>query len=132
MNCPNCGAAVPPGTNRCQKCGGFVEQQAAQPASQVPMQPATAQPQAPVQTGPAVKSKIAAGLFGIFLGSLGIHRFYLGYVGVGVVQLLMTVLFSWFTCGITGMAAGIWGLVEGIMILAGSMNTDSLGRPLKE
>jgi len=132
MSCPNCGAAVPPGTNRCMKCGSFIEQQVAQPTTQVPLQPATAPVQAPVPTGPAVKSKLAAGLLGIFLGSFGVHRFYLGFVGVGIIQLLMTVLFSWLTCGITAMAAGIWGLVEGIMILAGSMNQDSQGRPLKE
>ncbi len=132
MNCSNCGAAVPPGTNRCLKCGGFVEQPAAQPVDQVPMQPATAPAQAATPTGPAVKSKLAAGLLGILLGSLGVHRFYLGYVGIGIVQLLMTVLLSWFTCGITAMAAGIWGLVEGIMILTGSFNEDSQGRPLME
>jgi TM2 domain-containing membrane protein YozV len=132
MSCPNCGAAVPAGTNRCMKCGSFIEQPAIQTSGQVPMQPATAPVQASAPAGPAVKSKLVAGLLGIFLGSLGIHRFYLGYVGIGIIQILMTLLFSWLTCGITAMAAGIWGLVEGIMILAGSMNQDSQGRPLKE
>ena len=132
MNCPNCGAAVPPGTNRCMKCGSFIEQSNVQQSSQVPMQPAQGPVQTPMQVGPATKSKLAAGLLGIFLGSLGIHRFYLGYVGVGIVQLLMTVVFSWPTCGITAMAAGLWGFIEGILILTGSMNQDSQGRPLCE
>jgi TM2 domain-containing membrane protein YozV len=85
-----------------------------------------------VAAGPAVKSKVAAGVLGILLGGLGVHRFYLGYTGIGVLQLLMTVLFSWITCGMTAIAAWIWGLVEGIMILTGSINHDAAGRPLKE
>lgn len=132
MNCTNCGATVPPGTNRCIKCGSYVEQQAAQPTAQPTPQPVTGPAEQTPPAGPAVKSKVAAGVLGILLGSLGIHRFYLGYVGIGIIQLLMTVLFSWFTCGITAMAAGIWGLVEGILILVGSLNVDSEGRPLKE
>ena len=132
MNCPNCGGTVPPNTNRCLKCGSFVEQQAPQPPGQQTQQAAPAAPAQVQPVGPAVKSKVAAGLLGIFLGALGIHRFYLGYIGIGVLMLLMTVLFSWLTCGATAIAAWIWGLVEGIMILAGSMNKDAQGRPLKE
>lgn len=72
------------------------------------------------------KSRLAAGLLGIFLGSLGIHRFYLGYTTLGIVQLLVTL----FTFG----AGAIWGFVEGIMILAGaqSFRTDARGVPLRE
>jgi TM2 domain-containing membrane protein YozV len=81
--------------------------------------------------GMAVKSKVAAGLLGIFLGALGVHRFYLGYIVIGVAQLLLTVLGFW-ACGIGPIAAGIWGLVEGIMILAGSIDRDAKGRPLAE
>ena len=132
MNCTSCGATVPPGTNRCIKCGSYVEQQATQPTAQPTPQPVTGPTEQAPPAGPAVKSKVVAGVLGILLGSLGIHRFYLGYVGIGIIQLLMTVLFSWFTCGITAMAAGIWGLVEGILILVGSLNEDSQGRPLKE
>ena len=61
------------------------------------------------------KSKMAAGLLGIFLGALGIHNFYVGYTGKAVAQLLLTVI-GWIL--IIGPAvAGIWGLVEGILIL---------------
>ena len=72
------------------------------------------------------KSRLAAGLLGIFLGGLGIHRFYLGYTTLGIVQLLVTL----FTFGF----AAIWGFVEGIMILAGaqSFRTDARGVPLRE
>ena len=74
------------------------------------------------------KSKMAAGLLGIFLGALGIHNFYLGYNNKAVAQLLITVL----SCGILSFASGIWGLVEGIQILTGSINVDADGNPLGE
>ncbi|WP_318242112.1 TM2 domain-containing protein [Arthrobacter gallicola] len=76
------------------------------------------------------KSRLAAGLLGIFLGSFGVHRFYLGYTTIGVVQILVTVLTFWFTFGLSAM----WGFVEGIMILAGAQTfrTDARGVPLRE
>jgi TM2 domain-containing membrane protein YozV len=71
------------------------------------------------------KSKLVAGLFGILLGGLGIHRFYLGYVGIGIAQILVTIC----TLGI----GAVWGLIEGILILVGSgITTDAEGRTLKE
>ena len=72
------------------------------------------------------KSKVAAGILGILLGSLGVHNFYLGYTGKAVAQLLITIL----SCGILAAISGIWGLIEGIMILTGSINTDGKGNPL--
>ena len=75
---------------------------------------------------PQAKSKLAAGLLGIFLGGFGVHRFYLGYTKIGVIQLIVTI----FTCGI----GSIWGFVEGILYLVGAngYTTDSEGRPLRE
>lgn len=64
---------------------------------------------------------------GIFLGALGVHRFYLGYNGLGTLMLLITLL----TCGYGGILTGLWGLVEGIMILTGAINTDASGQPLQ-
>lgn len=72
------------------------------------------------------KSKIAAGLLGIFLGSFGVHNFYLGYTGKAVGQLLITVL----SCGFLSFVSAIWGLVEGILILTGSINVDAEGNYL--
>lgn len=74
------------------------------------------------------KSKIAAGLFGIFLGSFGVHNFYLGFTGKAVAQLLITIL----SCGILSPVSAIWGLIEGILILAGETSKDAYGNDLKE
>lgn len=72
----------------------------------------------PAQTySPNAKSKLAAGLLGIFLGCFGVHNFYLGYTGKAVAQLLLT-LVGWILLGLGPIAAAIWGFVEGILILA--------------
>ena len=62
------------------------------------------------------KSKIAAGLFGILLGGIGVHKFYLGQIGMGLLYLL----FCW-----TGIPA-IIGLVEGIIYLCDDDETFQL------
>ncbi len=74
------------------------------------------------------KSKIAAGLIAIFLGSFGVHNFYLGYTNKAVAQLLITVL----SCGTLSFVSGTWALIEGIMILTGTISVDALGNPLGE
>ena len=61
-------------------------------------------------------NKIPAGICGILLGSLGIHKFILGYTGAGLVMLLATVL----TCGIAGVVMHLIGLIEGIIYLCKS------------
>ena len=62
---------------------------------------------------------------GILLGGLGIHRFYLGYVGIGIVQIVVTIV----TFGV----GSIWGLIEGILILTGNgITKDAKGRPLRD
>jgi TM2 domain-containing membrane protein YozV len=75
---------------------------------------------------PQAKSKVAAGLFGILLGGFGVHRFYLGYTTIGILQIVVTIL----TCGI----GHLWGLVEGILYLVGAngYTTDATGRPLRD
>lgn len=55
------------------------------------------------------KSQLVALLLCIFLGGLGIHRFYLGYTGIGVIQLL------------TGGGCGIWALIDLIRIITGDL-----------
>ena len=78
--------------------------------------------------GVTYKSKLTAGLLGIFLGSIGVHNFYLGYTTKAVIQLLLTLL----SCGTLAVVSEIWGFVEGIMILTGSINQDGKGLPLKD
>ncbi|MFC2173826.1 TM2 domain-containing protein [Acidobacteriota bacterium] len=77
------------------------------------------------------KSMLAAGLLGIFLGCFGVHRFYLGYNGIGLTQLLLFI-FGILTCGVTSLASWIWGLIDGILILTGTIDRDARGEPLKE
>jgi len=75
-------------------------------------------PMAPPPSAVAARasSKIPAGICGILLGSLGIHKFILGYTGAGLVLLLVTVL----TCGIAGAVTHLIGLIEGIIYLCKS------------
>jgi TM2 domain-containing membrane protein YozV len=61
-------------------------------------------------------NKIAAGVCGILLGSLGIHKFILGYTGAGLIMLLVTIL----TCGFGGIVMHLIGLIEGIIYLTKS------------
>jgi hypothetical protein len=72
------------------------------------------------------KSRLVGGLLGILLGGLGIHRFYLGYTAIGVLQIVVTFLTFGF--------GAIWGFIEGIMILVGAepFRRDARGVPLKE
>ncbi|AKH95331.1 MULTISPECIES: TM2 domain-containing protein [Elizabethkingia] len=58
------------------------------------------------------EKKVAAGVLGILIGSLGIHKFYLGYTKAGIIQLIATFV----TCGI----ASVIGLIEGIIYLTKS------------
>lgn len=76
----------------------------------------TAAPYAAAPVWQSSKSKLAAGLLGIFLGGLGVHNFYLGNTGKAVAQLLLT-LVGWILLGLGPIAAAIWGFVEGIIIL---------------
>lgn len=118
--CISCGVPPKNGKNYCQNCGEPTDPNAVV-CIKCGVQLAT--------TGTkSAKSKLAAGLIGIFLGCLGIHNFYLGYMGKAIAQLLITVL----SFGFLSFVSGIWGLIEGIMILTGSIDKDADGNPLKE
>ncbi len=71
------------------------------------------------------RSRTVAGVLGILLGPFGIHRYYLGYSGVGTLMLCITL----FTCGVGAVLTGVWGIIEGILCLVGAM-TDADGQPL--
>jgi TM2 domain-containing membrane protein YozV len=61
-------------------------------------------------------SKVAAGICGILLGALGIHKFILGYTGAGLIMLLVSLL----TCFVAWPVMHIIGLIEGIIYLTKS------------
>lgn len=71
-------------------------------------------PAAPVSP----KSWLATLLLSIFLGELGIDRFYLGKIGTGILKL------------ITAGGFGVWWLIDIILIISGSM-TDKQGLLVK-
>ena len=58
------------------------------------------------------QKKLIAGLLAIFLGGLGIHKFYLGMTTPGIIQIVITLV----TCG----AGSILGIIEGIIYLTKS------------
>ena len=84
--------------------------------------------------GYAQKSKIVAGLLGLFLGGLGVHNFYLGYTGKAVAQLLLT-LIGWIIL-IGPIISGIWALIEAVLILCSSYGSswhrDGRGQELQD
>jgi TM2 domain-containing membrane protein YozV len=61
--------------------------------------------------------KLAAGLTGIFIGSLGVHKFILGYTKAGVIMLVVTLAGGVVTCGVSSFVMGVIGLIEGLIYL---------------
>lgn len=72
------------------------------------------------QAAPNTKDHVAAGLLAIFLGSLGIHKFYLGYNTPGFIMLAVTIVGSIFSLGIAGLAMVVISIVEGVLYLSKS------------
>lgn len=103
MFCSNCGTQIAAGASFCASCGTPVSPTAQQAAPQQAPQyaPGYGQPYA------APKSKTTAGILGIVLGGLGIHKFYTGKIGAGVVYLLLCWTYI----------PAIVGFVEGIIYL---------------
>ena len=102
--CAVCGKEINPGAMICTSCGAPVKPQAAQDGEQ--------------------KSKLVAVLLAFFLGSIGIHDFYLGYTKYGVIKIILT------CC--TGVGGSIWALIDFVRLLTGSLNKDAAGRELKK
>ena len=94
-----------------------MDQQPQQPMMQQPMPQQPQQPQYVVQT--SSKSKMTALLLCIFLGGIGVHRFYVGKVGTGVLYIF------------TGALLGIGWLIDIIKIATGTF-TDASGAPLNK
>lgn len=113
--CPQCGAPIDPNAAECKFCGEklAVQQTTQTMAGQQVVNPQTVviqqQPVYVSGINPSwpIKNKMAAGLLAIFLGGFGVHKFYLGKIGMGILY----VLFFW-----TGIPA-IIGFIEGIIYL---------------
>ena len=109
--CPNCCAQTDVNAVMCVKCGvGFMPQQNF------------------TQPGIEQKSVLVAALLAFFLGTFGVHNFYLGYTSKAVAQLLITVI----SCGMGAVITQIWAIVEMVLLLTGSINLDGNGMPLKK
>ena len=106
--CSYCGNPVEESSSFCQNCGAKLMQEENSSNS----------------NNPNAKSRVVAGLLGIFFGGIGVHNFYLGFNNKAIIQILV----SFLTCGF----GSIWGFIEGIMILCGSINEDSNGVALKD
>lgn len=116
--CEHCGASVNEHQAVCLNCGARLDKEEKKEEAEEP------------------KSKLVAGLLGIFLGSLGIHNFYLGNSTKAAIQLGVSVLGILLSCCtffslILPVAMGIWGLIEGILLLTGGIKKDGKGNPLK-
>jgi TM2 domain-containing membrane protein YozV len=112
MFCWSCGTLIKRAAEICVHCGVRVS---GQPVHQI-QQPVAA-------AAYSEKSRVAAGILGIILGAIGVHRFYLGSIGIGILQIVVTII----TLGI----GSLWGFIEGIVILAGAKFKDGSGRLLK-
>lgn len=135
MKCPDCGRETQDQTKYCGFCGAEMNKPSSK--KEKPIEPEVmdekdvkrdqSQSSNP-QTEP--KSKLVAGLLGVFLGGLGIHNFYLGYTNRGVTQLLLTTVGSLLIIG--PLIASVWGFIEGIQIFTGTINTDANGTKLTD
>lgn len=129
MFCKQCGKPIDDGQEICEECKkATVENTTAEESTNNAAQNSTVNNQNTSNANPQAKSKIAAGLLGIFLGTFGVHNFYLGYTGKAIAQLLISIL----SCGFLAPVSSIWGLIEGILILTGSVTVDGNGNELRD
>lgn len=116
--CPQCGAPLPDNATECKYCGETFAQTASQPNNNYYSQYQQAPPQQPYQDpnvqqmvndgiNPAwpIKNKIVAGVLALLVGGLGIHLFYLGKTGTGILFLV----FCW--TGIPSLIAFVQGII---------------------
>lgn len=139
MYCKNCGKEVEDGQELCVNCkpAEVVVEEVVEQKQETTQGPVQETVQSNFDKGNVVqdsssnvgeKSRMAAGLLGIFLGSIGVHNFYLGYTGKAIAQVLISVL----SCGFLSPVSAIWALIEGIMILTDKSYVDAEGNLLKD
>ena len=106
--CPYCQTAADLHASHCSRCGQMFQGQPGPPYG------------APIYAQPyqqQASQKLPAGLCGLLLGSLGVHKFILGYTTEGIIMLVSSILGGMLTCGISTMIMHVIGLVEGIIYL---------------
>lgn len=123
MRCRRCGAILNPGETRCRMCGedNMIQQPNSNynsnysPNYNPNMQQPMYNPMYNSAIDPSwpAKSRIAAGVLALLLGGIGVHKFYLGKIGLGILYLL----FSWT------FIPGVIALIEGIIYLCSSDET---------
>ncbi|MCH8044882.1 MAG: NINE protein [Planctomycetes bacterium] len=104
--CQSCGSQLIVHAEICPQCG----------AEQLHGAAAGGSSATPAEIQQAASTKIAAGICGIFLGYLGIHKFIMGRTTEGVIMLLVSVL----SCGFAALVMSVIGIVEGIIYLTKS------------
>ena len=109
MYCKNCGAKIEGNVAYCPTCG--VSQGNTQ------QQPPVINVNYPTGHGYVRKNKWVAFLLCLFLGYLGIHRFYVGKIGTGILWLL------------TGGLCGVGWIIDCIVIVCGGFR-DKASQPL--
>ena len=119
-------------TRYCTKCGATNDENAQYcvscqaPLSQVggsgyqPIQPNYPPGQMVDWKAQGADKKILAGILGIVLGSLGVHKFVLGYTTEGLIMLIASLVLTTVTCGIAWPIFWIVGIVEGVIYLTKS------------
>ncbi len=113
--CQNCGTENSGFESFCRNCGTMLS---ASYQNQQMQQPAGAGMQK--QQIPGADKKILAGILGILLGGLGIHKFVLGYTTEGVIMLVVWLVGAVLLCGIPSAVISVIGIIEGIMYLTKS------------
>ncbi len=105
--CQNCGATTTDGQAVCLNCGYSL--------------------QSKNESGLSDRNMYIAAALAFFLGSIGIHDFYLGYTKRGIIKVVLTVALAIIVVG--PIISSIWSLVDFVKILTGTM-PDSEGREL--
>lgn len=119
-NCTTCGAQIDINASICPVCGA-VQNAQAQTQEQTVYEPVIKNSNTQQDPNVSDKDKTTALILCILpyvVQIHGIHRFYTGHIGTGIIQLL-----TWGGCG-------IWTLIDLIQIASGNFK-DSDGRPLK-
>ncbi len=111
VKCPSCSAENTGLENYCRNCGNLLTN--AYENQQMQRQSSGG------ENHPGADKRVAAGICGILLGGLGIHKFILGYTNEGVIMLVIQIV-GWFLCGIPSIVVSVIGLIEGIMYLTKS------------